>query len=399
MIRPSLSLLLLLSLSCSSSGAGSARSVGDAGSRADVATSRSDGGHETRDSGARDAHARDAHARDAAADVQTFPEIGDASVGIVVAYSPFPQALAIEGADLYWTDGQDNAVLTVAKGGGAPTTLASGLQNPGRIAVDGTGVYFVDAQNTAIESIALDGGTPTTLASFPDCSISGLAIDTTTVYWSDLILNAILSVPKAGGAPVTLFQETGSSVHAISSLAIDDASIYWLDSATGAVSSVPKAGGAAKVLTDKAASPGGIVVDDTDVYYSQTASGPATLFSLPKTGGVPSALADQASSSGLALDAHHVYFLDGQNLSVWSVPKTGGTTVELGTGDYGAGANDNIPSVAVDSADVYWIADFVANPPGAGDGGAGDAGTADASDASDGGFAGMGAIFRASLTR
>ena len=205
MLRSSLSLLLLLPLSCSSASTGGAHSTGDAGTRGDggrhgdATTSHDDGGHRSRDSGPH--HSHDAAVEDATSDVQAFPEIADASVGVAVAYSPFPQALALDSAHLYWTDGQDNTVLAVAKGGGAPITLASGLENPGRLAVDVTGIYLVDALNTAIESVPLDGRTPTTLASFPDCSISGLAIDTTTVYWSDLDPERHPQRPQGGWDP------------------------------------------------------------------------------------------------------------------------------------------------------------------------------------------------------
>lgn len=51
-------------------------------------------------------------------------------------------SLAIDAANVYWTDGSSGEVKSVPKTGGAAVTLASNEQWPGNVAIDETNVYW-----------------------------------------------------------------------------------------------------------------------------------------------------------------------------------------------------------------------------------------------------------------
>ncbi|MFS8065897.1 MAG: hypothetical protein ACMG6S_05935, partial [Byssovorax sp.] len=83
-------------------------------------------------------------------------------------------AIAVDATHLYWTnndDGPNNSIRKVPLGGGAFTTLASGLIFPRGIALDASHVYWADGDvkngGTAgtVMKVGLGGGAPITLAS------------------------------------------------------------------------------------------------------------------------------------------------------------------------------------------------------------------------------------------
>jgi hypothetical protein len=106
--------------------------------------------------------------------------------------------LAIDSANVYWTVAGVGAsipgtLLSVPLGGGATTTLATGLDTPSALAADGTNVYWVSPTQGTVMKVPVGGGAITTLAWNQD-DPTDIALDATSVYWATD--SAILRTPK-----------------------------------------------------------------------------------------------------------------------------------------------------------------------------------------------------------
>jgi hypothetical protein len=62
--------------------------------------------------------------------------------------------MAIDAANLYWTEEITGTVKTAPLAGGSPTTLATGQSLPSGVAVNPTAVFWVDAMDGTIMKVA-----------------------------------------------------------------------------------------------------------------------------------------------------------------------------------------------------------------------------------------------------
>ncbi len=141
--------------------------------------------------------------------------------------------LAADANFVYWSDGTP-AVMKVAVGGGTPAQVVAGGDKNGCVAVDGSGVYYVDADQ--IMKAPLSGGGAMALASgqhalkgAPLVAAGGFVYWATDVY-GDVDAyngkNAIVRVPTAGGAVQVV---TAELVGNPGGLAVDDSNVYYSD--------------------------------------------------------------------------------------------------------------------------------------------------------------------------
>jgi hypothetical protein len=196
-----------------------------------------------------------------------------------LATKVLPTALALDAANLYWTDEATGTVMKVPLAGGTPVPLVgSGTSGGfGSVAVDATDAYWW-ANQYGLRKVPLAGGDVTTLV--PDTVPIGdfwhFVLSGENLYFgADLGPYALLTVPVTGGAPTVL----ASGPDVVGSLAVDGTSAYWLSSSacmpgscTGLVMKVPLGGGTPvpiasgwPVSTDGL---GGITVDATSVYWT-----------------------------------------------------------------------------------------------------------------------------------
>jgi len=102
-----------------------------------------------------------------------------------------------------------------------------------------------------------------------------------------------------------------------------------------------------------------IVVDDTSIYWSSNlATTGYDIKSVAKTGGTPALLANVDAFPQLVLDGTNIYVLT--PLSLYRIPKAGGTPTRLAAAPSGASADSflgslgNAVALAVDDTWVYW---------------------------------------------
>jgi hypothetical protein len=239
-------------------------------------------------------------------------------------------------------------------------TVGNGCR-PTALAVDAAHAYCAGSDQT-VRAISLADGTATALAALPafDLTVDGARVYFTTTYGERVAggnANSVVgAVPTDGGAVVPL----ATTQLLPSSVAVDAAFVYWLDvaedsdgthAATGiVVMRAPLDGGAATLLgTASGVSPGrsgnkAIAVDAMGVYFTNEAA----LLRLPLSGGAPTTLATGISGA-LAIDDTTIYWAaaGSSGAAIMKSALTGGPASTLVAGE-------NVASIAVDSARVYW---------------------------------------------
>jgi hypothetical protein len=140
-----------------------------------------------------------------AASLMTVPIGGGTPVAI--ASGPdvaFPAAIALDSANVYWTNQDANdlstgtlgsAVMKASLSGGDPQTLASEEGIPGDLAVDTTGAYWLQSfvNDDRVMYVAFDGGAPVTRSSTAPGNLNevGIALGCSRVYWTASTLGTI----------------------------------------------------------------------------------------------------------------------------------------------------------------------------------------------------------------
>ena len=205
--------------------------------------------------------------------VKKVPLSGSGVATVQVEGNDSIEDVAQEGGYIYWLEGGAIRVIKrMPVGGGSVETLASTSEFVEQIATDSSAVYWVEGYDT-IQRVANSGGTVSTVASGL-AAVSDLLSDGSHVYFSEQDAGRIRRVPVGGG---TIDLLTGQPLQfSWIALASDADNIYWLDQQ--ALGKVAKAGGTDEVLipdgmqTD-ATRPGGIAVDASQVYWTETAGG------------------------------------------------------------------------------------------------------------------------------
>ena len=110
-----------------------------------ASTSSGDVAH---DAGAPDDSGRDTGAADSARPCNVGPSAPGSGLVTLTCGQVYPQGIAVDSTNVYWTDWGSGAVMKVPVAGGVPTTLATSLA-PFGITVNGGNVYWVDHAQAA----------------------------------------------------------------------------------------------------------------------------------------------------------------------------------------------------------------------------------------------------------
>jgi hypothetical protein len=304
--------------------------------------------------------ARSDSARDGSGDSDAGCDSGDPAIACVVGVDGIYEigtALAVDDDNVYWTkQGQtvsEDLIIATPRTGGKTVTVARATAEA--LASDGANVYWgAEAPVAGIFRAPVGGGNVTMLAAarLPMC----IALDETNVYWTENSLPSVVAtVPKEGGVTTTLW---AMSPYVPSGIAVDGANVYW---SAGAIMSEPKKGGAAVTLLppspgvagscgDLALSEGMLFITSLNMDY--TAS---EIVSIPVTGGAPAVLGSTSGGSTLAVGSGSVYWTGfGPSLEVLTTPTDGGVAKTVAVPQVNSVA---LLATATDGS-LYWTTPF-----------------------------------------
>ncbi|MGK3961786.1 hypothetical protein WMF38_52870 [Sorangium sp. So ce118] len=194
---------------------------------------------------------------------------------------------------------------------------------------------------------------PVVLASGPSYP-SSMAVDATHVYWT--ADDQVLKVPLEGGSPVVLASGPSGALSDTQGIGLDADYAYWISS-NHSVLRVSKSGGPPVHIVSVITEAANVAVDDDFVYMGEIGSeevdGFAKIVKAPKTGGT---LADVAQTVNgvrvVAIDAAHVYWINGSRERVYKVEKAGGSPVELFRAD--ERPHGGTYRISTSDTDVFW---------------------------------------------
>jgi hypothetical protein len=290
-----------------------------------------------------------------------------------------PRDISVSGGNVYWTDHSasgDVSVCPVTGCTGMPQQLATGLQLASGIAVSGSALVFGCYGSTPPEGGAnlgagafecdtsgCGGMGPAALTSGPG-AIVGVATDGVNAYWNDASLSQVFScaIGGCGGNPTQIAAGIGTPWYGIT---LDATNVYFAGRSDGNVYACPKAGcmgGTATPLVTGLTGPFGLAVDATDVYFTEfdpnnlSTPGPVAKCALTGCASPTIVAAAQATPVGIAVDGSGVYWANqaAGNATAGTVaycpksgcPASGPTTLASGR---------NGPFlVALDADFVYW---------------------------------------------
>jgi hypothetical protein len=202
-------------------------------------------------------------------------------------------AVAVNGADVVWTDQATNAIMSTPVGSAlaTPKQLNTSGENgtlPAGIAVDSTTVYYATktAGGGEAESVSLDGGMVSELGG---ATYVGITVDNANVYWTGGFASPIVSQNVKGGNPSTAqIIASGGTLTCPLHLVSDGNNVYFFDQGT----TVPSDAGA-----------GGTVVPEAGALYRIPVgnSGP-----LP-----PPIVSGLTDPQGVAEDVTAIYWVTG----------------------------------------------------------------------------------------
>ena len=268
--------------------------------------------------------------------------------------------IAVDDANVYWvTAGGD--IMSVPVAGGATATLAAAEPDVRDIAVDGTSVYWGSHDGTcgSVKKVAREGGTPVELVRECDSmyfEIPGyIAVDATDAYYlmSGRYSQHIGRVPRDGGDTASW----GNILYYSGSMALGPSHLCYFVVFSPELFCGPKGGGPGSYGTSYLPSRFAVTAEAAYVAASGRLVGYGTIAAVPLDGspvveladGVPGRIVTRIVTDGVA-----VYWIaypdqEGQGGTMWKVPISGGTPVELGK------CAADPCDFAIDATSFYWV--------------------------------------------
>jgi hypothetical protein len=238
-----------------------------------------------------------------------FVPTASTAVRCVFCGSGEPREIAANGGFVYWTNVVANTVTRAPVTGSPVSVLATGSTGS-PIAVDAANVYWFNPNQQMVAKANLDGTSPMSAAT-GQAAVASIQAQAGKVYFATPA--AILASDSTGTVVLV------GNLTEPRSLALDATHVYWTEPKVKRVSRfATNSAAAAETVADAAAFE--IAVDATHVYATDNANG--TVWQAPKTGGAPEIVASGLSYPfDIAVDATNVYFTSEVGAQVFSVAK------------------------------------------------------------------------------
>ncbi len=260
---------------------------------------------------------------------------------VLASSETMPRVLAVDHADVYWTDPETDELMKVPKRGGEAVRVASRHGWADHILLDDEYVYFTADER--VKRMPKDGGEAETVARCPNPP-SAIAVDDDYVYVADRLTGTVIAAPCDGSEVETV----AVGQLGVGALALDDDAVYWTTS-EGALRRAPKDGGPLETLAETAGPAGALVVDQTCVYWLRGSFSSAAILGVDKEDGAAGVVASGIRNTGfLAQDADHLYWANPWAGAIMRVPKVGGAPAAVVEG------LDRPEALVADGANVYW---------------------------------------------
>ncbi len=152
-----------------------------------------------------------------------------------------------------------------------------------------------------------------------------LTIDANNIYWATANANpgAVYSVPKGGGQPTQIITGQASP----RGIAVDGTSVYFTLLTGGRVLKCPLAGcnNNPTLIASNQQNPFGLTVDGTNVYWTNRGNGTVMKCAIAGCNNQPTMVAgNQAMPTEIAVDGNNVYWANAGDGTVWKAPVGGG---------------------------------------------------------------------------
>lgn len=273
----------------------------------------------------------------------------------ILANSVFPASIVSTGGSLYWVDQAVTGnvwTCTIADCGSTVHSIASGVQ-PEAIATDGTDLYYTDYGNGTTTGMAIKlpigGGAATTLATGLAAPL-GIAVDGAKVFWAE---QGTSKIWRYVGGVKTQLTDTTATTPLPSYVVAAGGNVYWTDVESGYVESSSETTLAATPVAQGQQTPSGICVDATYVYWvDDTAAG--TVHQKGIASGTTKAFSGDVSPVAIASDANQVYWVDqGTSSTSQNGALVGCSPSNCSPVVYGSGYSAPM-SIAMDTGAVYF---------------------------------------------
>jgi len=146
--------------------------------------------------------------------------------------------IAVDAANVYWSDLAGEIVKAGIAGGTDPVVLAKMDAAPDSIAIDATYIYWVNSFGYALARVSLaGGGQPEQVWPGGIATCAGttawtrtVAVDATGIYWTDLAGNVFAALPGQPARARVVANMGSSGLRGAADIVLDSTTVYWMNS-------------------------------------------------------------------------------------------------------------------------------------------------------------------------